>query len=373
MAKSHYETLGLTRTATPDDVRTAFRRIAIRHHPDRTKDPASHELFKQASVAYEVLSDPSKRRDYDLQFAEAVRREAQANFRTTGPASSPRSQPRSEQTWAPRAEPRSRPSGVTNVAAEVSRLSVLFSRGRFSEAETLANEILRADGRQAVPYAVLGDIARMRGRMMEAQKMYAYAAQMDPRNPVYQRRYEEALTAITPDPAKPTPRDGAPALGVMFATVIVLFATLYVGMSQEAALLPSVPLISTWTLGLVGMLLLSGVTVGAALSLGNLVDRLSSTTTNALGRVSPTVTLGVVAIASFWASVLIYAMVGLVRRATHFSTTRMIIAVVMTTLAMASGAAISRVIDPVQVLIWGGNLVYIGALCGWMVADAFRS
>ena len=64
--QDYYETLGVDRQATPDELKRAYRKLAMKHHPDRTSgDKASEERFKEISEAYAVLSDTSKRQEYD--------------------------------------------------------------------------------------------------------------------------------------------------------------------------------------------------------------------------------------------------------------------------------------------------------------------
>jgi curved DNA-binding protein len=64
--KDYYETLGVAKTATTDEIRKAFRKLARKHHPDVAKDKkAAEEKFKEINEANEVLSDPEKRRKYD--------------------------------------------------------------------------------------------------------------------------------------------------------------------------------------------------------------------------------------------------------------------------------------------------------------------
>lgn len=65
--RDYYEVLGVGRQCTAEELRQAFRKIAMDSHPDRhPDDPVAHERFKEASEAYAVLSDPERRRSYDL-------------------------------------------------------------------------------------------------------------------------------------------------------------------------------------------------------------------------------------------------------------------------------------------------------------------
>ncbi|MBP6858465.1 MAG: J domain-containing protein [Candidatus Pacebacteria bacterium] len=66
MSKDYYKTLGLEKSASKDDVKKAFRKLAHEHHPDKNKgNAASEQKFKEASEAYSVLSDDQKRAQYD--------------------------------------------------------------------------------------------------------------------------------------------------------------------------------------------------------------------------------------------------------------------------------------------------------------------
>lgn len=65
-----YELLGVSKNATTDEIKKAFRKKALKEHPDKGGDP---EKFKDLNVAYEVLSDPEKRKIYDQYGEEGLR------------------------------------------------------------------------------------------------------------------------------------------------------------------------------------------------------------------------------------------------------------------------------------------------------------
>ena len=63
--RDYYEVLGVSRTASDDDIKKAYRRLALQYHPDRNNAPEATERFKEATEAYQVLSDSEKRSMYD--------------------------------------------------------------------------------------------------------------------------------------------------------------------------------------------------------------------------------------------------------------------------------------------------------------------
>ena len=67
MAKrDYYEVLGVNKSATPDQIKSAYRKLAVKHHPDKNKgDKAAEEKFKEASEAYHVLSNSERKQSYD--------------------------------------------------------------------------------------------------------------------------------------------------------------------------------------------------------------------------------------------------------------------------------------------------------------------
>jgi curved DNA-binding protein len=69
--KDYYKILGVTKSASPDDIKKAYRKLAMKYHPDRNKsNKEAEEKFKEISEAYAVLSDSEKKKQYDMFGAE---------------------------------------------------------------------------------------------------------------------------------------------------------------------------------------------------------------------------------------------------------------------------------------------------------------
>ena len=73
MGKDYYKVLGLSRGASEDDVKRAYRKMALKYHPDKNKSAGAEEKFKEVAEAYEVLSDKKKREVYDKYGEEGLR------------------------------------------------------------------------------------------------------------------------------------------------------------------------------------------------------------------------------------------------------------------------------------------------------------
>lgn len=65
MGKDYYKILGVAKSATLDEIKTAYRKMALQYHPDKNKSPGAEEKFKEVAEAYEVLSNDDKRKTYD--------------------------------------------------------------------------------------------------------------------------------------------------------------------------------------------------------------------------------------------------------------------------------------------------------------------
>lgn len=81
--RDYYDVLTVSRNASKEEIKNAYRKLALQYHPDRNKSPGSEEKFKEISEAYAVLSDDEKRKRYDTYGhvgAEEVFRGSEANF-----------------------------------------------------------------------------------------------------------------------------------------------------------------------------------------------------------------------------------------------------------------------------------------------------
>jgi curved DNA-binding protein CbpA len=384
MAKSYYETLGVSPSSRSSEIKAAYRKLVLKHHPDKNSDPASPQVFRGIAEAFEVLGDPSSRKRYDDSIAleaaqkrELVERkkreedlriarlkqEAERAQRIQIDAREPVPAVRSATTYTAR-----------DISEMVKRLSILFSRQRVADCESLARQIISIDPRQSLPYAVLGDIARSRGGLADAMKMYSFALQMEPTNAVFLRQYEDILDRVQLEEGRGSRVRVEPqekrTFAVLAIAVITLLASLYLVLSPERPVSSQLGIISTWTIGLIVMLFVAGATAGAALGIGNLVDRMDAYSN---GRMPPSVIYGLVSILSFPLAAAYYVVAGFSQKAFNFTTSRMMITVGGITLCLGLAASVpASGTSFVQTLIWGGNLVYLGALGGWTLADTLR-
>ena len=73
MGKDFYKILGLDKSASESDIKKAYRKLALKYHPDKNKSPGAEEKFKEVAEAYEILSDPKKKQVYDTYGEQGLR------------------------------------------------------------------------------------------------------------------------------------------------------------------------------------------------------------------------------------------------------------------------------------------------------------
>ena len=70
--RDYYEILGVSKNATKEQIKDAYRKLALQYHPDRNKSSGAEEKFKEISEAYAILSDDEKRKQFDTFGRECV-------------------------------------------------------------------------------------------------------------------------------------------------------------------------------------------------------------------------------------------------------------------------------------------------------------
>jgi hypothetical protein len=142
-----YQMLGVPRTASPEQIRAAFRDLAKVYHPDSGAQ-ADDERFRQVREAYEVLRDPARRLQYDADILEAARRREQAGRRAPGPAA-----PGRGGGWSPA-------GGGGGPLAALPRWLPLAAAGGLSVALVASLGLLASRG---------GEVGELRGRVEALQ------------------------------------------------------------------------------------------------------------------------------------------------------------------------------------------------------------
>lgn len=359
--RTHYVELGVAETASLVEIRTAYRRLVLLYHPDRSGDKSTTERFVRISEAYRALADPKLRGEYDS--GMRYRREQAAS--------------RERMQQAPKASPhrtkQSEPRRVGDEAAKLQQATGLFASGKYDNAESVLRLVLRTAPNSALAYAILGDISRQRGDIRSALTNYSYAVQFAPNNTGYQRRYEELLAQSSKVTGRAyaeakKPRQAPTAI----AAVVIALMLIVVSASKDAPMFPSWGLIDTWSFTFLLMLFLSGIALGASAAIGGFVDHLRSLIVGSSGRLSPFAILAVAGLGSFWLAAITYFAVGLAKDAFTYSASRALGFVTSAAIAFTLSAWMSGSISPIQAGLWGANVIWLGALCGWAVADGFR-
>ncbi len=368
-----YDTLNIKPNATAAEIKQAYRRLVLRYHPDTSKEPNASEIFIEITEAYQALNDPERRREYDRILA--LRKEIDSKRRQPaapppGPTQpDPKTKRSSSQSSAKATQAR------TIHPDDVSRMVKFVSSGRLLDAEEQAKKLLDIDGRHAVSYAVLADVYRGRGELREAYRYSAFAVQFAPHNATFLRKHEELLDALERrDQGESSPvgttGDGS-WVAAFIGVILCVVAASYVALSPERPVFDRSTVISTYTMGLVGASLASGAILAACLSMSDLVDRLEAV--NAFGRVSSTFIFMLLSIINIWIAGIIYILVAGFNRSFILTLSRMFAAIGLIVVLMTMAAALTRYIDPYQVMLYSGSFVSLGAIFGWAFADSFKS
>ncbi len=362
---SYYEILGLDSGADAQAIKSAYRRLALELHPDRNEGEHAAEQFFRVKNAYDALIDPIRRSAYDELQRVRKRQQAQASQQPKA------SEPTKVDEPPPQAKAPSRAS-----PDDLVRLTAFLSRGRMPEAEKLARKMIGQRANHPIPYAVLGDIAKMRGDLLYASEMYAYAVQLDGRNLIYQRKHDEVSARLAQGARRIStlqPAQNDDNISMLVAALGVLLACVAVVMGTEPAMAPELPMIGSWTWTLLAALALSGFVLGACLSFGGMITRFVQVFSGMReDNVSPSVVVTILGLINFWLAALMHCVIGISHRKFDLTITRILGGAALITLLLSGASAAQGQIDYLQTFLWGGNVVFAGVWLGWLASDAYQ-
>ncbi len=187
LQRNHYEVLGVPRTATTDEIKTKYRELARKFHPDIAQDKVmGQKIFSQINQAYRVLGDPDRRAEYDA--AMAAEAFAPTRNGTATPASNG-----SGVSAAPA------PNGQTsaNVTRLLAEAETAMLQGNVGKVKSICEMVLKTDPGSQKALGLLGDALVQMGRPQEAAAAYQQALKVAP-NVVLQAKLSR-LTGSVPN------------------------------------------------------------------------------------------------------------------------------------------------------------------------------
>ena len=413
----YYGILGLSVSATPEQVKKKYRELARRYHPDINPSAEAAGKIKGINEAYHVLGDADRRAVYDatlLLSRPAAQQSARSAQSAPGSRQSAQSSPRSpsnvdfkvefdgfgttarrsSSTGSSSAKPPPRRPSSQERATEMLRQSgklvaeaqLAFINRQYAEAEKLCQQALGMNRDNAVAHEILGDIFTRRGDRELANTAYSYAIQFNPRNQAVQAKLDRlsgvrtngrtggpTMTRTVSQPLMTriltdTNRDfviGAMS-GVLGIGLIVLLGWF--------AKHPGTAVYLDISFELIGAALTSGIISGILLALyggmrpmsQELAPREGGTRSGNLGLL-----LTLAALLWFYLSLLFYVVIALNQKRTSYSILRaygvsMILTVLFAFLYRPDGIYVS------VVSLFAGNLLFPMVLLGWKFGDALR-
>ena len=181
--RDYYEVLGVPRSATEDEIKQAYRRLAKQYHPDVNKTAEAEDRFKELGEAYEVLRDPQKRQAYDARF---VRNPPRSPFRSNG-GGTPSGFGRGVRQQRAAAEREHQPQGPVQYT---NRGRAYAAKGRYDRAIHDFNQALRRAPSFAAAYYNRGLAYKRKGEYDRAKSDLSKALKLG-----YDRGTVEALLA----------------------------------------------------------------------------------------------------------------------------------------------------------------------------------
>ena len=364
--RNYYEILGLRRTATIQEIKKRYRELARKYHPDVHRDKAlAQRAFVQIVEAYKTLSDGAARRQYD----ESLGRP------TPAPGA-----PTRGRGYAQSSRPR-----ITEAQRLVTEAQFAFVRGKFSEAAIKCRQALRSNPNLARAHAILGDINRIQNRIEPAIVEYGFAVQLDPSDRESRRKMERLVrgeaSAMRRESHVPLTRAVTAELlvGNMIGWGIAFFLLLLIYIFPGvpiAGFREYLPTLSRWSGNLIFFLAADGALVGLLLSLNGMLghpdDELMSQPVPVAARNAQFLPVGIVvlllSVVFFYGAAAFYLLIGALQE--HVS--RSVLWVFTAVAGITIVAAIMYVPSRTQVLLYGGNVVFLAMVAGWYLGEFLK-
>lgn len=364
--KTYYEILGVPRTATEEQIKRRYRQLVRRHHPDVAQDKAAAKAaFIEIAEAYQTLVNRDRRMIYDTSLDAQM-------FAAGRPSSAAAKKASSARTHAAG-------SRVGRVERLVQEAQAAFVHGRFQAAVEACKEAQRLDHRNVRARIILGDICGVRGQIEEAIAMYTIAAQLDPRNADIQEKLSRLARRARPGEAGAQRRAalrlglnlmGWPAIALMLLLLAVKPGEPIFWLQENLAI------VGTWSAMLVCMLLAIGVLGGFLLSVNETVQALDDEIVFQAVRSSgpraasyPVVLFLIIFnLFSFYLAAAVYIVIGLVQE----SLSKSVMKALLATFCLVALASLIYWPGRIQVLLFGGNVMFPALLLGWAIGDMFR-
>lgn len=364
--QNHYETLGLSIHATQEAIRRRYRELVRQYHPDVNPSPQAKEKFLRIQEAYQVLSDPERRRHYD----------ALLRLQMGEPPSARYSQPRTQKppTTEPTTQTRKPPADeLRRVIIQAERA---FLQGRMQDALYWAKHAIRIAPRHPKGHEIVGDVYRTQGHYEAALNAYTYAIQLNPNNPDLQRK----LDAVIEHTRSKTP--AMSSVGVRHLPVLKLppewklYAAQSLGWGAVLFLMtlaytvPGTPILLGWSLNLLAYLGLAGFLTGFLLAISRWVAPIGDAFPwrQHSGQISAGGALIGLSAVCFPLAVLLYTLLAL----TQGGLSRSVARVFSVASGLTLGFALLYPHDWLNTALFGGNLLFLALMGGWYLADNLR-
>lgn len=433
----YYKLLGLSPVVTPDEIKKRYRELARRYHPDVNPSPEAANKIKLINEAYHILGDPDRRSVYDAERFLRERPVQPSRPPQTPPRPAPSTPPPPPNPGRPHANTQSHPfseragydgfgrtapdpfpSAQTHAAPRrstasgarassersgtgrfnavdrlVAEAQLAFINHRYNEAESLCQQALTIDYRNAVAHEILGDVWRKRGNWDNATSAYSYAVQFNPRNMSVQAKLERILErsgkplAAGPTIVNTTPgwsrwMEGAGrerGLSILNLVLFLAFCGIFIGVALSPGMDSGegVPINLLFTL--IGQGLIAGILLAFNARMRPITEELLTREVKPDNRVSP-ITLGALltmfALVWFYASLLVYIGTGVIRNKVSPSVLR----VYGTVLVLIAGFAafykpesgLTSGPNGILIVTFAGNALFPAMLAGWAIGDVLR-